>query len=101
MPGPEQHPGVASPVPTPEAAAAARQGGGGSTKLPPSRFHTYLYSGSRKHVFVGLLIFSAVTCAPWFLLTSGSKHQNHGDYMDAAEKARQSRLSSSTTRSST
>ncbi|KAL3689635.1 hypothetical protein R1sor_015944 [Riccia sorocarpa] len=66
-----------------------------SSKPPPSRIQYYLNSGSKRHVFVGLLLVSAISCAPWFLLTSGSKHQNHADYMDQAEKARQSRLSSS------
>ncbi|KAG6545362.1 hypothetical protein Mapa_013211 [Marchantia paleacea] len=81
-----------SPVGAPVTTTAASNS---SSKPPPSRIQHFLNSGSKKHVFVGLLIVSAVTCAPWFLLTSGSKHQNHADYMDQAEKARQSRLSSS------
>ncbi|BBN09494.1 hypothetical protein MPTK1_4g20170 [Marchantia polymorpha subsp. ruderalis] len=85
-------PPVASPATTTGASSVS------SSKPPPSRIQHFLNSGSKKHVFVGLLIVSAVTCAPWFLLTSGAKHQNHADYMDQAEKAekaRQSRLSTS------
>ncbi|KAJ7516978.1 hypothetical protein O6H91_21G007200 [Diphasiastrum complanatum] len=70
-------------------------------KKPPTRMQQFMWSGSKKHVFFGLLAISAVATIPWILLTSGSQHQSHADYMDRAEKARQERLSTSASSSTT
>ncbi|KAG9455884.1 hypothetical protein H6P81_000392 [Aristolochia fimbriata] len=58
-----------------------------------SRMEYYLYSGDKKHVFVGIAIIGAIFGVPWVLMNRGSKHQSHQDYMDKAEKARRERLS--------
>ncbi|KAG5141626.1 hypothetical protein JHK82_017321 [Glycine max] len=65
--------------------------GGGSR----SRLNHYLYSGDKKHVFVGLTLITAVFTVPWFLMNRGTKHQSHQDYLEKADKARSQRLSSS------
>ncbi|XP_068648599.1 uncharacterized protein [Aristolochia californica] len=58
-----------------------------------SRMEYYLYSGDKKHVFVGIAIIGVVFSVPWILMNRGSKHQSHQDYMDKAEQARRERLS--------
>ncbi|KAH7316302.1 hypothetical protein KP509_21G087200 [Ceratopteris richardii] len=76
--------------------ASARNG-----NKPLSRLDQFLYSGEKKHVAAGILIFAAIGAIPWLLFTRDVKHQSHEDYMDnaekakQAEKARQARLSSS------
>ncbi|XP_024386107.1 uncharacterized protein [Physcomitrium patens] len=74
-----------------EAASAAERAAG--WKTPPSRMQEILWSGSKRHVFLGMLGISAIAAIPWLLLTSGTKHDSHADYMDRAEGARRSRLS--------
>ncbi|XP_061351518.1 uncharacterized protein LOC133296531 [Gastrolobium bilobum] len=59
-----------------------------------SRLDHYLHSGDKKHVFLGLALISAVFSIPWFLMSRGSKHQSHQDYLEKADKARSERLSS-------
>uniref|UniRef100_A0A2P2P6T5 Uncharacterized protein LOC105630301 n=1 Tax=Rhizophora mucronata TaxID=61149 RepID=A0A2P2P6T5_RHIMU len=54
----------------------------------------YMYSGDKKHVVAGIAIISALFGLPWYLLTRGSKHQSHQDYLEKADKARRERLSS-------
>ncbi|PKA63923.1 hypothetical protein AXF42_Ash004933 [Apostasia shenzhenica] len=66
-------------------------GGGGGFR---SRLDHFLYSGDKKHVFVGIAIISVVFGAPWIFMNRGAKHQSHQDYMDKADKARRERLSS-------
>ncbi|CAJ1951445.1 unnamed protein product [Sphenostylis stenocarpa] len=60
-----------------------------------SKVNYYLHSGDKKHVFVGLTLITAVFTIPWFLMSRGSKHQSHQDYLEKADKARSQRLSSS------
>ncbi|XP_027344535.1 uncharacterized protein LOC113857053 [Abrus precatorius] len=60
-----------------------------------SRLNHYLYSGDKKHVFIGLTLITAVFTIPWFLMNRGTKHQSHQDYLEKADKARSQRLSSS------
>ncbi|KAH1240346.1 hypothetical protein GmHk_07G018230 [Glycine max] len=43
--------------------------GGGSR----SRLNHYLYSGDKKHVFVGLTLITAVFTIPWFLMNRDAK----------------------------
>ncbi|XP_074563202.1 uncharacterized protein LOC141819843 [Curcuma longa] len=69
-------------------------GGGGGGESFKARLEYYLYSGNKKHVFVGLAIFSALFSVPWILMNRGSQHQSHQDYMESASKARSERLSS-------
>ncbi|XP_057791380.1 uncharacterized protein LOC131008523 [Salvia miltiorrhiza] len=78
-----------------DAKKSGNGGGGFRAKLDH-----YLYSGEKKHVFVGIAIFGVIFGVPWYLMTSGSKQQSHQDYMEKADKARSERLStgSSTTR---
>ncbi|PKI65972.1 uncharacterized protein LOC116199804 [Punica granatum] len=59
-----------------------------------ARMEHYLYSGDKKHVFAGIAIITVFFGAPWFLMSRGSKHQSHQDYMEKADKARRERLSS-------
>jgi len=77
----------------PEVASAAEAAAG--WKNPPSRMQLMLWSGSKRHVFVGMLGISVLATIPWLLLTSGVKHDSHADYMDRAEEARRARLSRS------
>ncbi|KAG0625965.1 hypothetical protein M758_2G092100 [Ceratodon purpureus] len=86
-PGPPQ--GEAPFVP--EAASPAERAAG--WKNPPSRMQLMLWSGSKRHVFVGMVGISVLACIPWLMLTSGKKHDSHADYMDRAEGARRARLS--------
>ncbi|KAJ8899810.1 hypothetical protein K2173_019511 [Erythroxylum novogranatense] len=58
-----------------------------------SKIDHFLYSGDKKHVIAGIAIISAVFGVPWFLMSRGSKHQSHQDYMEKADKARRERLS--------
>ncbi|TKY64650.1 hypothetical protein E2542_SST14548 [Spatholobus suberectus] len=60
-----------------------------------SKLNHYLYSGDKKHVFVGLTLITAVFTIPWFLMNRGTKHRSHQDYLEKADKARSQRLSSS------
>ncbi|RDY11337.1 hypothetical protein CR513_04021 [Mucuna pruriens] len=59
------------------------------------KLNHFLYSGDKKHVFVGFTLITAVFTIPWFLMSRGTKHQSHQDYMEKADKARSQRLSSS------
>lgn len=52
-----------------EAASAAERAAG--WKTPPSRMQEILWSGSKRHVFLGMLGISAIAAIPWLLLTSG------------------------------
>ncbi|KAH1212777.1 hypothetical protein GmHk_14G040880 [Glycine max] len=36
-----------------------------------SRLNHYLYSGDKKHVFIGLTLITAVFTVPWFLMNRG------------------------------
>ncbi|RWR91209.1 hypothetical protein CKAN_02035400 [Cinnamomum micranthum f. kanehirae] len=67
-------------------------GGGGFR----SRMEYYLYSGDKKHVFVGMAIIGAIFGVPWYFMNRGTKHRSHQDYLERADKARSERLSSST-----
>ncbi|XP_057454067.1 uncharacterized protein LOC130745716 [Lotus japonicus] len=67
-------------------------GGGGGFR---AKLDHYLYSGDKKHVFIGLTLITAVFAVPWFLMSRGTKHQSHQDYLEKADKARSQRLSSS------
>ncbi|XP_062165930.1 uncharacterized protein LOC133872441 [Alnus glutinosa] len=69
-------------------------GGGGGGGGFRSRMERYLYSGDKKHVMAGIAIISVVFGVPWFLLSRGTKHQSHQDYLERADKARSQRLSS-------
>ncbi|KAF9612657.1 hypothetical protein IFM89_003132 [Coptis chinensis] len=60
-----------------------------------SKMEHYLYSGDKKHVFVGIVIIGALFAVPWTLMNRGSKHQSHQDYLEKADRARSERLSSS------
>lgn len=66
---------------------------------PPTKsgaiWFNYMHSGSRWHVLGGVVAIGAVAYLPWYLMTSGKKQSSHQDYMESAEKARQSRLSTS------
>jgi hypothetical protein len=53
----------------PEAASPAERAAG--WKNPPSRMQLILWSGSKRHVFVGMLGISVLATIPWLLLTSG------------------------------
>lgn len=53
----------------PEVASAAEAAAG--WKNPPSRMQLMLWSGSKRHVFVGMLGISVLATIPWLLLTSG------------------------------
>nr|ABR16593.1 unknown [Picea sitchensis] len=70
-------------------------GGAEGYKGHSSRLQYYMYSGEKKHVFVGIAVFAAVFSIPWFYMNRGKQHQSHQDYMDKAEKARRERLSTS------
>ncbi|XVE91201.1 hypothetical protein DITRI_Ditri20bG0135300 [Diplodiscus trichospermus] len=59
-----------------------------------ARMEHYIYSGEKKHVMAGIAIIAVVFGAPWFLMSRGTKHQSHQDYMEKADKARSQRLSS-------
>ncbi|XP_059463221.1 uncharacterized protein LOC132192049 [Corylus avellana] len=66
-------------------------GGGGGFR---SRMERFLYSGDKKHVMAGIAIITVVFSVPWFLMSRGTKHQSHQDYLERADKARSQRLSS-------
>lgn len=83
-------PNVDSPF-VPETLSFAERAAG--WKAPPSKVQVMLWSGSKRHVLVGMLGLSVVATIPWLLLTSGKQHDSHADYMDRAEGARRSRLS--------
>ncbi|KAG6505519.1 uncharacterized protein LOC121987907 [Zingiber officinale] len=72
----------------------ATGGGGSGGEGFKARLEHYLYSGNKKHVFVGIAIFAAVFSVPWIYMNRGSQHQSHQDYMENASKARNERLSS-------
>ncbi|XP_044495290.1 uncharacterized protein LOC123218124 [Mangifera indica] len=74
---------------------AAGTAGGGFR----SRMDHYLYSGEKKHVFAGIVIISAIFGVPWYLMSRGSKHQSHQDYLERADKARSEHLSSASSSS--
>ncbi|XP_021724834.1 uncharacterized protein LOC110692140 [Chenopodium quinoa] len=79
----------------PNASNGIGNGNGGGFK---AKLNHFLYSGEKKHVFVGLTIITAVFAVPWYYMTRGSKQQSHQDYLEKAEKAdkaRSARLSSS------
>ncbi|KMZ65356.1 hypothetical protein ZOSMA_324G00100 [Zostera marina] len=58
-----------------------------------STMNRFLYSGEKKHVFVGFVIFGIVFGGPWFYMTrGGQKQQSHEDYMEKADRARNERL---------
>nr|KYP39637.1 hypothetical protein KK1_039068 [Cajanus cajan] len=73
-----------------KAKSGGNVGGGFRSKL-----NHYLYSGEKKHVFIGLTLITGVFAIPWILMNRGSKHQSHQDYLEKADKARSQRLSSS------
>ncbi|XP_018833428.1 uncharacterized protein LOC109000866 [Juglans regia] len=73
---------------------AKSNGGGFSGGRFRSRVEHYLYSGDKKHVAAGIAIITAIFGVPWFLMSRGTKHQSHQDYMERADKARSQRLSS-------
>ncbi|KAL6584977.1 hypothetical protein OROMI_004266 [Orobanche minor] len=77
------------------AGGAAAGGGGFRAKLD-----RYLYSGEKKHVAAGIAIIGVIFGVPWYLMSQGTKHQSHQDYLEKADKARSQRLSagSSTTK---
>ncbi|OIW16990.1 hypothetical protein TanjilG_32857 [Lupinus angustifolius] len=60
-----------------------------------SKLDHYLHSGEKKHVFVGIVLITAVFSVPWYFMTRGSKQHSHQDYLEKADKARSQRLSSS------
>ncbi|XP_058114050.1 uncharacterized protein LOC131256948 [Magnolia sinica] len=60
-----------------------------------SRMEYYMYSGDKKHVFVGMAIIGVVFGVPWYFMTRGTKQRSHQDYMEKADRARSERLSSS------
>lgn len=78
-------------TPNTKSDGGVKLGGGGLR----SKLNHYLYSGEKKHVFAGLVLITAVFSVPWFLMSRGSKHQSHQDYLEKADKARSQRLSSS------
>lgn len=43
-------------------------GGGGGFR---AKLDHYLYSGDKKHVFIGLTLITAVFAVPWFLMSRG------------------------------
>ena len=53
----------------PEAASPAERAAG--WKNPPSRMQLILWSGSKRHVFIGMLGVSVLATIPWLMLTSG------------------------------
>lgn len=53
----------------PEAASPAERAAG--WKNPPSRMQLMLWSGSKRHVFVGMVGISVLATIPWLMLTSG------------------------------
>ncbi|XP_022150938.1 uncharacterized protein LOC111018966 [Momordica charantia] len=69
-------------------------GGGGGGAGFRSRMEHFLYSGDKKHVAAGIAVISIIFGIPWVLMSRGSKHQSHQDYMERADKARSQRLSS-------
>ncbi|KAL3631747.1 hypothetical protein CASFOL_024731 [Castilleja foliolosa] len=69
---------------------SAAGGGGFRAKL-----EHYLYSGEKKHVAAGIAIIGVIFAVPWYLMTRGTKHRSHQDYLEKADKARSERLSSS------
>ncbi|KAL5574447.1 hypothetical protein UlMin_017837 [Ulmus minor] len=73
-----------------EAKPSSSNGGGGFR----ARMEHYLYSGDKKHVFGGIVIISIAFGIPWYLMTRGTKHRSHQDYLEKADKARSQRLSS-------
>lgn len=60
-----------------EAASAAERAAG--WKTPPSRMQEILWSGSKRHVFLGMLGISAIAAIPWLLLTSGILDSLYGN----------------------
>ena len=46
--------------------------GGGGTGGFRAKLDHYLYSGSPKHVFVGIVLITAVFSVPWYLRNRGS-----------------------------
>ncbi|KAL3613612.1 hypothetical protein CASFOL_042537 [Castilleja foliolosa] len=79
---------MSSDIKKPGSAAA---GGGGFR----SKLEHYLYSGEKKHVAAGIAIIGIICGVPWYLMTRGTKHRSHQDYLEKADKARSERLSSS------
>ncbi|XWS16548.1 hypothetical protein CRYUN_Cryun34aG0097900 [Craigia yunnanensis] len=75
---------------TTASSSSSNVGGGGFR----ARMEHYIYSGEKKHVVAGIAIIAVVFGAPWFLMTRGTKHQSHQDYVEKADKARSQRLSS-------
>ncbi|KAK9100184.1 hypothetical protein Scep_023614 [Stephania cephalantha] len=71
---------------------SSSSGGGGGFR---ARMEYFMFSGDKKHVLIGIGIVSAIFAVPWFLMTGGTKHRSHQDYMEKADKARSERLSSS------
>ncbi|KAF3450986.1 hypothetical protein FNV43_RR07075 [Rhamnella rubrinervis] len=69
-------------------------GGGGGGGGFRARMEHYIYSGDKKHVMAGIAVISLVFGIPWVLMTRGTKHQSHQDYLEKADKARGQRLSS-------
>ncbi|XP_057549307.1 uncharacterized protein LOC130827566 [Amaranthus tricolor] len=63
-----------------------------------AKLEHFLYSGDKKHVFGGLVVITAVFAVPWYFMTRGSKQHSHQDYLEKADKARNARLSSSSTK---
>ncbi|KFK42477.1 hypothetical protein AALP_AA2G262000 [Arabis alpina] len=66
-----------------------------------AKMEHYVYSGEKKHVLAGIGIVTIIFGIPWYLMTQGSKHRSHQDYMEKADKdkARKARLSSSSSSS--
>ncbi|KAJ7951993.1 GAG1At protein [Quillaja saponaria] len=52
-----------------------------------SRMEHYLYSGDKKHVMAGIGIISLIFGIPWYLMSRGTKHQSHQDYLEKADKS--------------
>ncbi|KAJ9178908.1 hypothetical protein P3X46_010754 [Hevea brasiliensis] len=77
-----------------EAKSNGSSGGGGFR----SKIDNFLYSGDKKHVLAGIAIISVAFGVPWYLMSRGTKHQSHQDYLERADKARSERLSSSSAR---
>lgn len=63
--------GAAEAAFVPEVASASEAAAG--WQRPPSRMQTILWSGSKRHVFIGMLGISVLATIPWVLLTSGTK----------------------------
>ncbi|GBG58897.1 hypothetical protein CBR_g24249 [Chara braunii] len=79
-------PSTSATAPSASASRAAQQ-------LPAkqTRWSSFLYSGSRKHVALGLFVIGGVAALPWALQRRG-KPLSHEDYQELAEKARRARL---------